>query len=79
MHDAPLKPFRARLGNNTSLDVTDPGVVVVGPTRDIMPVQTAKDGLGYTLVTQWRTVAPSHMVEFVDLEPPEPPLKRCGK
>jgi hypothetical protein len=50
--------------------VTDPGLVVVGPTCAITPIQTAKDDFGYTLVTQWPTVALSHMVEFADLEPP---------
>ena len=78
IHDMPFKPFRVRLTNNTTLDVTDPGVVIVGPTSAVMPVQTTKDDLGYTLVTRWRTVALSHMVEFVDLDPPKPSPKRRG-
>ena len=69
LHDQPFKPFRVKLSNNTALDVTEPGLVVVGPTSAIMPVQTMKDDGGYTLVTQWRTVALSHMVEFSDIEP----------
>lgn len=36
-----------------------------------MPLQTAKDDFGYTLVTQWRTIALSHMIEFADIEPPK--------
>jgi hypothetical protein len=79
LHGAPFRPFRVRLTNNTTLDVNDPGVVMVGPTSAIMPIQTTKDDLGYTLVTQWRTVALSHIVEFADLEPPKPPLKLRDK
>ena len=70
LHDEPFKPFRVRLSNNTTYDITDPSVVIVGPTSAILPVQTAKDDFGYTLVTQWRTVALAHIVEFADLEPP---------
>src|SRR5271154_6994656 len=67
LHDEPFKPFRVRLSNNTTLDIADPGLVIVGPTSAIMPIQTAKDDFGYTLVTQWRTIALSHMMEFADI------------
>ena len=70
LHDQPFRPFRVKLSNNTTLDITDPGLVIVGPTSAVMPIQTAKDDFGYTLVTQWKTIALSHMVEFSDLEPP---------
>ncbi len=76
LHDEPFQPFRVRLSNNTTLDVADPGVVIVGPTSAIMPIRTTKDESGYVLVDQWRTVALSHMVEFVDLDPPKPPAER---
>ncbi len=78
LHDARFKPFRVRLTNNITYDVTDPGVVIVGPTSAVLPVLTTEDDLGYTLVTQWRTVALNHMVEFVDLEEPKA-SKRKGK
>lgn len=71
LHDEPFRPFRVKLSNNTAIDITEPGLVVVGPTSAIMPILTAKDDLGYTLVTQWRTIALSHIVEFIDLEPPK--------
>ncbi len=67
-----------RLTNNSTLNVTDSGVVVVGPTTAVMPVWTTKDDLGYTLVTPRRTVALSRMVEFVDLEPPNATINRRG-
>ena len=70
LHDEPFRPFRVRLTNNTTIDIPDPGLVIVGPTSAVMPIRTAKDDFGYTLVTQWRTIALSHMVEFADIDPP---------
>jgi hypothetical protein len=33
---------------------------------------------GYMLVTQWRTIALSHMVEFAGIEPPKGTKKRSS-
>ena len=71
LHHHPFKPFRVRLSNKSTLDVTDSGPVIVGPTSAVMPIQTAKDDFGYTLVTQWRTISLDHMMEFADIEPPK--------
>ena len=68
LHDQPFQPFRARLSNNTTIDVLDPNTVVVGPSSAIMPIETVRDSSGYYVVTRWRTVAFSHIVEFVDIE-----------
>ncbi|HET6247948.1 MAG TPA: hypothetical protein VFE47_09655 [Tepidisphaeraceae bacterium] len=76
LHDEPFKPFRVRLTNNSTIDIPEAGLVVVGPTSAIMPVRTMKDEIGYTLVTQWRTIALSHMMAFVDLDPPKSSRKR---
>jgi hypothetical protein len=78
LHDEPFKPFRVRLTNNSTIDITQSGLVIVGPTSAIMPIQIAKDDFGYTLVTQWRTVALSHMMEFTDIEPPKATKKRSA-
>ena len=78
LHDEPFKPFRVRLSNNTTIDITDAGLVIVGPTSAVMPIQTAKDDFGYTLVTQWRTIALSRMVEFADIEPPKGTKKQSA-
>ena len=76
LHDQPFQPFRVRLSNNTTMDVLDPGTVIVGPSSAIMPIETVRDGSGYYVVTRWRTVALSHMVEFVDIEPPKGQTRR---
>jgi hypothetical protein len=78
LHDEPFVPFRVKLSNSTSIEITDPGLVIVGPTSAIMPIQTMTDESGYTLVTQWRTIALSHMVEFSDVDPPKKPKKRSA-
>ena len=71
LHDQPFQPFRARLSNSTAIDVLDPGTVVVGPTNAIMPLESIRGEHGYYVVTRWRTVALSHIVEFVDIDPPK--------
>jgi len=78
LHDEPFRPFRVRLTNNATIDVHEPGLVIVGPTSAIMPIQTMRDELGYTLVTQWRTIALSHMMEFSDIEPPKGKSKKSA-
>ena len=76
LHDEPFQRFRVRLSNNTTIDVLDPGTVVVGPTSAIMPIDSVLGEHGYYLVTRWRTVALSHMVEFVDIDPPKGSSRR---
>jgi hypothetical protein len=78
LHDEPFKPFRVRLTNDSTIDVHEPGLVIVGPTSAVMPIQTTRDDLGYTLVTQWRTIALSHMMEFADIEPPKGSKRRSA-
>ena len=71
LHDEPFQPFRTRLSNNTTIDVLDPGTVVVGPTSAIMPIEFVLGEHGYYVVTRWRTVAQAHIVEFIDIDPPK--------
>lgn len=67
LHDAPFKPFRVKLSNSSVIDVLDAGSVVVGPTSAIMPLEYVEEE-GFKLVRRWKTVALSHMVEFVDID-----------
>jgi hypothetical protein len=71
LHDKPFQPFRVRLSNNQTLDVLDPGTVVVGPTSAIMPMEAMLGDHGYYIVTRWRTVALAHIAEFIDIDPPK--------
>lgn len=36
-----------------------------------MPIETIRDSSGYYVVHRWRTVALSHIVEFIDIDPPK--------
>ncbi len=76
LHDQPFQPFRVRLSSNATMDVLDPGTVVVGPTSAIMPMESKLGDHGYYVVTRWRTVALAHMVEFTDIDPPKSNSKR---
>jgi hypothetical protein len=67
LHDEPFKPFRVRLSGSSTIDVLDSGSVVVGPTSAIMPLEYVEED-GLKLVRRWKTVALSHMIEFVDLD-----------
>jgi hypothetical protein len=77
LHDEPFQPFRVRLSSSTTIDVLDPNTVVAGPSSAIMPIETMRDaGTGHYIVSRWRTVALSHMVEFIDIEPPKSTPRR---
>ena len=76
LHDKPFQPFRVRLSNSSTMDVLDPGTVVVGPSSAIMPMEAILGDHGYYIVTRWRTVALAHMVEFTDIDPPKSASKR---
>jgi hypothetical protein len=71
VHYEPFQPFRARLTNNSTIDVLDPNTVVVGPSSAIMPIETIRDSSGYYVVARWRTVALAHIIEFVDIDLPK--------
>ncbi len=73
LHD---QPFRVRLSSNTTMDVLDPNTVVVGPTSAIMPIEAVLGNHGYYVVNQWRTVALTHLVEFIDIDPPKSASRR---
>ena len=69
MSDVPFKPFRLRLSNATSIDVQEPGNVIVGDTSAVLPVETYVDNQVCRIVRNWKTIALAHIVEFSDLDP----------
>lgn len=76
LQDKPFRPFRVWLSTGSAIDVLDPGTVVVGPTRAIMPLEAVPREHGYYVVLRWRTVALGHMAEFIDIDPPKSGSKR---
>ncbi len=67
LHDHPFKPFRLRLVNNTTYDITEPWMIMVGESSAVVAAQTRQDDLGYTLALDWRTISISHILELQDL------------
>jgi hypothetical protein len=68
LHDRPFKPFRIRLVNNTTYDVTEPWMIIIGETSAVIVTHVLKDDRGYETAQDWRTVSISHMLEFSDIE-----------
>ncbi len=67
LQDQPFKPFRMHLSDGTKLDVTEPGMIVVGMNSAVVPVKWGKDEDGHKLARNWRTIALAHIVQFSDI------------
>ena len=76
LNDAPFRPFRIKLSNSTTIDVWEPGSVIVGQTSAVLPVETVVDDKGVRVALNWKTIALSYIVEFVDLNGRGPQQKR---
>jgi hypothetical protein len=68
LDDQPFKPFRIRLVNNTTYDILDPGMIIVGDSSAVVATQNIRDETGHRVTTDWRTVSIAHMLEFSDLQ-----------
>jgi len=71
LNDAPFKPFRIRMVNNTVYDVLDAGMIIVGESSAVVVTQRARDGQGHWVATDWRTISISHIIEFADIDEKE--------
>ena len=67
LDDQPFRPFRIRLVNNTTYDILDPGMIIVGDSSAVIATQNIRDDKGHRVMTDWRTVSIAHMLEFSDL------------
>jgi hypothetical protein len=70
IYDSPFRPFRVHLSDGSNIPVTNAGMVLVGESSVILPVELGHDAEGFPLVRRWRTVALSHMVQFSDIDEP---------
>lgn len=70
LYDQPFRPFRVHLSDGSSIAVINAGMVLVGESSVILPVETGRDADGYPIVKRWRTVALGHMVQFSDVNEP---------
>lgn len=75
--DEPFKPFRLKMSNNTTYDVKDPGMMIVGDSSAVVATRDIRDAEGHPVTTDWRTISISHILEFSDLDVRE--TERRGK
>ena len=68
LEDAPFKPFRIHISDGTVLELTQPGMVIVGETSAILPTLFVTDADGYRYAKKWRTVSLDHITQFSDVE-----------
>jgi len=68
LDDQPFTPFRIRLVNNTTYDILDPGMVIVGDSSAVIATQNVRDESGHRVTTDWRTISIAHMLEFSELQ-----------
>jgi hypothetical protein len=67
LHDRPFRPFRIHLSDGSSIPVIDPGMIIVGASSSVVPIEYEEED-GERVVKKWRTVAMLHMVQFSDLD-----------
>ena len=68
LQDHPFKPFRVHLSDGTTLEVLEPGMVIVGDSSAVLPTRFGRDQEKRRLAKRWRTIALAHIVQFSDLE-----------
>ncbi len=69
LSDEPFRGFRIHLSDGVSIPVTDPGMIIVGPSSAVLPTEFGRSE-GERVATRWRTIALAHMVQFSDLDEP---------
>ena len=65
--DLPSRPFRIHISDGTVLELTQPGMVIVGETSAVLPTVFSTDAEGYRYAKNWRTVALDHITQFSDI------------
>lgn len=68
VYDRPFKPFRVHLSDGSRLDVTDPGMLIIGDTSAVLPSVWTRDDEGRRIAKHWRTIALAHIVQFGDID-----------
>ena len=67
VNDRPFRGFRIHLSDGSAIAVTDPGMLILGPSSAVLPTEYGTED-GERAATRWRTVALSHMVQFSELD-----------
>lgn len=67
LEDRPFQAFRIHLDDGRTIDVREPGMVIVGLSSAVLPTEFGKDDEGHRIVKRWQTIALSHIVRFTDI------------
>jgi hypothetical protein len=67
LRDLPFRGFRIHLSDGSTIPITEPGMIIVGPSSAVLPTEFGSEQ-GERVATRWRTVALAHMVQFSDLD-----------
>jgi hypothetical protein len=68
LQDRPFRPFRIHLSDGGRLDVTDPGMFIIGENTAVLPSVWGKDDEGRRFARNWRTIDFAHIVQFGDID-----------
>ena len=69
VNDHPFRPFRIKLVNSTTYDITEPWMVTIGRSSAIVVSRSSRDAQGIRIADEWKTVSIAHMLEFSDIDP----------
>jgi hypothetical protein len=68
IQDRPFRPFRIHLSDGSRLDVTEPGMFIIGLNTAVLPSIWTKDEEGHKIAKHWRTIDFAHIVQFGDID-----------
>jgi hypothetical protein len=68
LSDQPFTPFRLKMVSNTTYDIRAPWMLMPGETSAVVATRTRKDDRGLEVITEWKTISISHILEFGDLD-----------
>jgi hypothetical protein len=68
IQDRPFKPFRIHITDGSRLDVTDPGMFIIGENAAVVPSIWTWDDEGRRFAKHWRTIDFAHIVQFGDID-----------
>lgn len=67
LEDRPFQPFRVHLSDGTKLDISEPGMVIVGRRTAVLPSRLGRDEDGHRIAEHRRTISLMHIDQFSDL------------
>ena len=68
LNDHPFRPFRIKLVNNSTIDILEPNMAIVGDTSALVVTRSERDDRGARVAQDWKTISIAHILEFSDLQ-----------